>query len=564
MRFLSVIAGLTLLISACDSQHRRRENKSDVATAELLKKHVSVLAHDSLEGRLTGTIHEKKAANYIANQFKEIGLIYAPEFDGYFREFSFNTPFKLGENNLLEFMGEPLELENDWYPVPLGSSGELKGDVVNVAYGIKAQDLNFNNYSADDYSGKILLINLESPDGHHPHSKFKDYNSWRKRVEMAVAHNPSGIILHHSSENLGIEAMKGMTHIAREEMPIIHVSDSLAEILMGKEVRINGLIDLQQEEKQGINVLGYINNNAGKTVVVGAHYDHLGHGEYGNSREPNSTDIHNGADDNASGTATIIELAREVKIRGLKGNNYLFIAFSGEELGLIGSSAFCKTTGFDKLNISYMLNFDMVGRLKADSGINEIAITGTGTSPVWDSMITNYKMADVKVNTTSSGLGSSDHSSFYLEGIPAIHFFTGSHEDYHKPSDDTEKINFEGMEVVFNYAMNLLAELDNDSKLTFTKTQDKSTRSYSKLKVTLGIMPSYISNDEGLLIEAVTDGKPAQAAGIQRDDLIVRIGSHIVKDMGSYMEALMHFDKGDNTEVEVVRNGENVVLKVQF
>lgn len=552
---------VVVFLSSC----KTNVSKDGVIISDKLMQHVAALAHDSMQGRLTGTIGEEMAAEYIVQEFTNMGLAKAPGVTSFKQSFQFYAPFSLGEGNSLKINNKAYAVNKSWYPVPVSGNGKVAGTITKVGYGIEsAENAHWDYDTTKSYEESILMIDLASPDGHHPHSAFKAYNSWRKRVEMALEKRPVAILLFHAEESLNIDDLRQYQNVQREIIPIVYLEDSLAEqVENGDTMQLE--VDLQRPEKTGHNILAYIDNNAEKTVVIGAHYDHLGHGEYGNSRAPNSTDIHNGADDNASGVAVVLELARSLNaMPEAQRSNYLFMAFSGEELGLLGSSSFVKTKVFDAFNVSYMLNFDMVGRMKTDSAA-QLIITGTGTSPVWDSMLKQFPPQNLKVNTNAAGLGSSDHSSFYLQEVPAIHFFTGTHADYHKPSDDVDKLNVEGMERVHGYAFNLLKELDDDHNLPFTKTEDanesRKSRSY---KVTLGIMPGYASTDEGMLVEAVSEGKPASKAGMQKGDIIIQMDHFPIKDVMAYVEALGNYSKGDEVSLKVKRDGEVITLQATF
>ncbi|MDF0679171.1 MAG: M20/M25/M40 family metallo-hydrolase, partial [Nitrosomonas sp.] len=212
-------------------------------------------------------------------------------------------------------------------------------------------------------------------------------------------------------------------------------------------------------EGTGHNIIGYIDNEASYTVIIGAHYDHLGLGENGNSLDANPQGkIHNGADDNASGTAGLIELARYFQKNKKKEKyNFLFISFSGEELGLFGSKYFTEHPTIDLQKVNYMINLDMVGRL--DPATKALAVSGTGTSNVWETELKKIT-TELKIKTDSAGIGPSDHSSFYLKNIPVLHFFTGAHSDYHKPSDDWQKINYSGEKRVLELIIKLIEDLD--------------------------------------------------------------------------------------------------------
>ncbi len=307
----------------------------------------------------------------------------------------------------------------------------------------------------------------------------------------------------------------------------------------------------------GTNVIGYVDNQAMKTVIIGAHYDHLGMGGQG-SLYADGEAIHNGADDNASGVALMFQLAEKLKDT-LVGSNYLFIAFSGEEMGLLGSNYFSKNPTIDLAMANYMINMDMVGRLREEK---TLSISGTGTAPIWNQVL-NSTNPGFKLVLSESGVGPSDHTSFYLQNIPALHFFTGQHEDYHKPSDDFEKLNYEGMELIGDYILSVVAELDDKKKLAFRTTKNESEE-VPRFKVGLGVMPDYLFDGKGMRIDGITENRPAYKAGLLKGDIVIQLGDSTVSDMMSYMRALSAFDEGSTAKVVVNRNGEKVEAEVKF
>ena len=318
------------------------------------------------------------------------------------------------------------------------------------------------------------------------------------------------------------------------------------------------------EPVMGKNVIGFINNGAENTIVIGAHYDHLGEGTKleGSLYAGKEPMVHNGADDNASGVAVMLALAEKLRSReDLNNNNYLFIGFSGEEKGLFGSNYFTKHPTVEIESINYMINMDMVGRFDEAKGL---AINGTGTSPVWDDRIEKVNKTGIKIISDEGGIGPSDHTSFYLQNIPVLHFFTGQHEDYHKPTDDVEKVNFEGMAVVGDFILNLISSLNWEGKLAFTKTQQKDSQKAPKFSVTLGVMPDYMFDGEGMRIDGIIDDRPAQKAGLQKGDVVTKMGDVNVEGMRGYMEALSKFQKGDKAKIEVIREGKKETFTVQF
>lgn len=307
----------------------------------------------------------------------------------------------------------------------------------------------------------------------------------------------------------------------------------------------------------GTNVLGYVDNAADKTVIIGAHYDHLGWGGEG-SLYTNGDAIHNGADDNASGVAVMLQLAQQLTDT-LQNSNYLFIAFSGEEMGLLGSNYFAKNPTVALAKANYMINLDMVGRLRED---NTLSITGTGTTPIWDEVLQKSN-TQFKLVLGESGMGPSDHTSFYLQGIPALHFFTGQHEDYHKPSDDVDKLNYEGMRLISSYITRIIATLDTVPKMAFTTTVNESEE-VPRFKVGLGVMPDYLFDGKGMRIDGVSQGRPAANAGLLKGDIVIKLGDSTVVDMMSYMRALAAFEEGNTTSIIVKRDNAEIATTVQF
>jgi Zn-dependent M28 family amino/carboxypeptidase len=308
----------------------------------------------------------------------------------------------------------------------------------------------------------------------------------------------------------------------------------------------------------GTNVIGFLDNKAENTIIIGAHYDHLGYGAEGSLHRGETNEIHNGADDNASGVAVLLDLARKLKSANT-GNNYLFMAFSGEEMGLLGSNYFTKNPTIDLQKANYMLNMDMVGRLKQDS---TLAVYGVGTSPILKQVV-KANNSKFKIIENESGVGPSDHTSFYNSDIPVLHFFTGQHEDYHKPGDDTEKLNFEGMETISSYIFDIISDLDDNGKLAFRKTKNESEET-PRFKVGLGVIPDYLFDGEGMRIDGVSEDKPAQKAGLQKGDIVIQLGDSLVTDMMSYMRALSSFNSGDKTKVTVKRGEDKVEAEIEF
>lgn len=306
------------------------------------------------------------------------------------------------------------------------------------------------------------------------------------------------------------------------------------------------------------NVCGYIDNKSKETIIIGAHYDHLGegHGGFSLSTEPG---IHNGADDNASGVSLMLQLAGSLsKVKSKY--NYLFIAFSGEEFGLWGSNYYVKNPTIDLKSAVTMINLDMVGRLKDD---NTLLVGGVGTSPIWKEKLVQSNVSKLKLIYEESGSGPSDHTSFYFKDMPVLFFFTGQHSDYHKISDDVEKINFVGMNKILENIFTLIRSLEKVPSIPFTKTKDEKQEKVA-MKVTLGIMPDYMYNEGGLRVDGVKEDRPGFKAGLKTGDIILELGSYKIAEIQSYMSALNGISPGEKVKVVFKRNGELMNSEVQF
>lgn len=532
---------------------------SQNAVKDQLSAHVYYLADDKLEGRQTGSAGEKIAMNYIANFYKQYGLIPKGE-TAFIQPFTFTKGKSLQGENYFSINNHKLDLEEDYFPLPYSGNGKIKGELIDVGYGINAPDLLNNFENKGNLEGKVLLINLSSPDGIHPHSKYLNYTDYKTRTKVAEYVGASAIIFYNTDKTLKDPAFDLNMNVEAANIPVIFIQSKYLSVLQdGTEVELS--VNLKKEEITGHNVIGFIDNQSENTVVIGAHYDHIGHGEYGNSRSTNLPSIHNGADDNASGVALMLELAKKLQEKPLQNNNYLFVAFSGEELGLFGSKYFTQNPTINLSNANYMLNFDMVGRLDSAS---RIALHGVGTSPVFEQTAKSITSSSLNITTSESGMGASDHTSFYLKDIPVLHFYTGNNPDYHKHTDDAHLINYAGMVEVLNYSYNFIAKLDDAGKIDFTKTNDSDNKNNPKFSVTLGVIPDYMFSGKGMRLDGVTEGKPAQIAGMKAGDIVTKIGHIEITDMMSYMTALSKFEKGSKTIVIVERDKKPIEFPVEF
>lgn len=560
---------LLLLTATAFSQFAFAQQK-ETEVVKNLKSDISFLASDDMQGRLAGSEEDKRSAEYIARQFAAAGL--KPYNGNTFQTFDI-IKLRIATNKCrleLHFpsgdstIATKLVQFRDYYPVSeSGMNDSAYGLPVFCGYGIEAPKLGFNSYSSlqgQDLKGKIFLIQLGFPgdDTASPHHPMFAYTAIAEKIRTAISHGAAGVVLIPGSPKAEIPKAELERNAQTFPIPVVFLN----KMLLAREnmfVKIKTVIGAPKG--QAYNVFGYRNNHKKQTIIICAHHDHLGHNEYGNSLySGKDIQVHNGADDNASGVAAMLQLARTLKG---KKYNYLFVAFSGEELGLLGSKYFLNQNSIDPKSVNYVINIDMLGRL--DSSNKTLIINGTGTSPNWDATIAKlkYDSTSIKIVKSASGLGPSDHASFYLDSIPVLHFFSGQHADYHKPSDDESKINYHGMFLSLDLIEKIIAANNKKPKLAFTKTVDAQPGRRS-FKVTMGVMPDYTFTGQGMRLDGVSDGKAAAAAGLMRGDIITKIGDFTVGSVQDYMKALQGFEKGQKATVTFLRNGETKTTEVQF
>lgn len=525
--------------------------KADKATIANLQAHIGYLADDKLEGRRAGGAGEKLAMEYIAGQFKSLGL--QPKgTDGFYQPFEIQEGKEIKEGTFFNINEVKLEKMKDFFPFPFSA---LKSVDASPAVALQEADM---PWFAD-------LKEILSENQQNPHFDLIEYI--RNNSKKAYDKGATAIIIYNSSAIDDKLEFNGKDKSALLPVPVIYVKKDAAKKYFSDATATLNLklkVDIGEKSRTGHNVAAYLDNGAATTVVLGAHFDHLGYGEDGNSMlRTGEKLIHNGADDNASGTAALLELAKRLKGRKDKSSNYLFLAFSGEELGLFGSKYFTEHPTVDLSTVNYMINMDMVGRLNDSTHI--LTIGGYGTSPQWATVInTQDKKLPFGIKIDSSGSGPSDHTSFYRKDIPVLFFFTGQHKDYHRPSDDADRINYVGELQVINYIESIIDKLNKQNqKLAFLKTREIQV-STSSFKVTMGIMPDYTYPGEGVRADGVTEGRPASKAGLKAGDVIIQLGPHKVSSVESYMQALNQFNKGDKTKIKFKRGNQVVEAEVQF
>jgi aminopeptidase YwaD len=556
-KFSSLTALLLLILLSCSTT---KLVLTDDETKAKLKTHISTLASDAYEGRETGTKGEQMAMNYIIGQFKEIGLKPMGE-KKFVQEFPFTEGANIGPGTQLYINAKSFKLNEDFYPLQYSGNGVALGYPAKVGYGIYAPGLKHDDYDGKmNLAKKIFVIETSTPDSSNPHGKYGDYDL-KQRVEVAKSKGAVAVIFINSDTSLADPKADFMHKYSASTIPVVFAKGDAARMLKNDVItNLTVGTEINKIEMKGHNIIGFIDNKAPYTVVIGAHYDHLGYGGE-SSLYRGEKAIHNGADDNASGTAALIEIARRLKGSSYKHNNYLIMAFSGEEKGLLGSNFYIKHPTIDLKKVNYMLNMDMVGRLKPEEKV--LIINGTGTSSAWKDVI-DSSYGDIRIKKTESGVGPSDQTSFYLDSIPAIHFFSGTHNDYHKPSDDENLINYDGELAIEKIILSVIDKLDGKGKINYIKTKDDSNEDAPRFKVTLGVVPDYAYDGEGMRIDGVSDGRPASKAGLQKGDIVVQLGELKVTDMTSYMKALGKFTKGETTKVKVKRGGQEIVKDITF
>jgi aminopeptidase YwaD len=524
--------------------------KTDKKRVEQLRADITFLASDSLEGRRTGSVGEIIAANYIAQRFTNLQI--APLWaNSYLQNYQVVDGKKIGDNHILKIFNDTIST-TQFAAMPYSANGEISELVMPKL----------------NEQGSYALVPISTVTKKlvsSPHDTAMVL--FEKHSTKLIDKGAKGIIYYNdidADHDILFEPKQKSVLQLPQIILFINYDAAKKHItpkLKADWIDIYAVIDLQDNIREGRNVGAFINNNAANTVVIGAHFDHLGYGEDHNSLfTGKDKQIHNGADDNASGVAAMLALAQMVKGKKYNNCNYILLSFSGEELGLYGSKKFTEMNTDLLKNVNYMVNIDMLGRY--DDTKKSITIGGVGTSPVFIPAIEKSKKFFTP-KYDSAGIGPSDHTSFYTKDIPVLFFFTGLHTDYHKPTDDADKINFVGEENLVQYIASLMQTINKAGKLQFTKTREPKMEG-TRFKVTLGIMPDYTYSGIGVRADGITEGRVGSKAGMKTGDIITQLGTTKIADMQVYMKALAGFKKGDVTTVKVLRGKEEVELKVVF
>jgi aminopeptidase YwaD len=543
-----ILIPLLLLVQFASAQKLKKADKEIV---QYLQQQVGYLSSDELKGRRAGDPGEILASEFIAAKFKEIGLIPKGDNATFFQHFSINDGKELSEGNELKVNGKILKPGVDFFPLSNSPSA------------------NFNAETSPSLNekGQPWMIDIaESIQENKDNPHFDVANLLNDKITKAKDKGASAVLFFNSSSLDDKIRFDPKDRSEPTPIPAAYINTNAQKAHLSdvsSSFQISAKLSISPKIRKARNVVGYLDNNAPLTIVIGAHFDHLGYGEDGNSMiRTGDLGIHNGADDNASGTSSMIELAFLLKNSKAKQYNYLFIAFSAEELGLNGSKYFVENPTISLSNVNYMINMDMVGRM--NDSTKTITVGGYGTSPSWKPMMDAVKKKDFSIKVDSSGTGPSDHTSFYRKDIPVLFFFTGLHSDYHKPSDDADKINYVGMLKIIRFIQQMIEADKQEQKLVFTKTREQQTSTSARFSVSMGIMPDYSYTGSGVRVDGVSDNRPAKKAGILTGDIVKQLGEHKTSSVESYMQALSKFKKGDKTTTIVMRGEKEISFEIVF
>jgi len=561
-------------------------------TVKELKEDIGFLASDKLEGRKSGEPGELKAAEYIRGKFKETGLQLL--YNSGFQKFGLVTSAEPGEGNLLKVNGETFEIDSSFLPYAFSANTTVTAGVGFAGFGLEInQDtIKWNDYQDINVEGKWVIALQGDPDLENPQSPYIEFSSERTKALVASDKKAAGLILVAGTKFSEKDHLSNLIfdkNSSRYNIPIIQVTRATADKMLGEttiekleadilqskktvsyetksEVKATVNVVLKEAETRNIVALlpGNDKNLKNEYIVIGAHFDHLGMGGPGSgSRVPDTLAVHNGADDNASGVAAVIQLAQKMAQEKNNKRSVIFAIFSAEEMGLVGSKEFVNKPPVATEKMVAMFNFDMVGRLNE---ANDLSIGGSQTAKETEALLTSLNTG-FNLGFSPEGVGPSDHASFYLQNIPVFFFSTGAHPDYHTPRDDAEFINYEGEQKVAEYALQVINNVvSRDIDLTFQEAGPKFQRSRGgRLKVTFGIMPDFAGLEKrGLRIDAVTPGKPADKAGMKKGDIITSIEGKKVGGIHDYMSRLQSLSVGQQVSVDVIRNEKETILIVQL
>jgi hypothetical protein len=561
-------------------------------TVDDLTTHAKYLASDALEGRGSGTEGNRKAAQHLAEHFRLFDVRPAGDSATYFQNFDFVSAVKLSAANSLVATprggkSRSLKVDQDFRPLGFSSNTRVSGPVAFAGYGIVAPEQNYDDYKGIDVTGKIVVVLRYGPDGADMHSAFYKHAAYREKARIARDKGALAMILVDGTEDELLKLRYDQS-FATSGIPCVVMQRSVLQSWMSlRKKDLKWIQSYIKEKKEPINfelpvkvtletevvkvmgrtanVVGYLEGNDAalkeEVVVVGAHFDHLGYGGEGSgSMKPDAHEIHNGADDNASGTSALLELAQKFSAeRSLLTRSIVFIGFSAEEIGTIGSQHYVNNPFVPLAKTVAMLNLDMIGRLKE----NTLTVSGVGTSPIWNGLVRKHNVGPdtLNVKTSPEGFGPSDHAQFYAKDIPVLFFFTGTHGDYHKPSDDWDKLNYDGTQRVAKYVYAIANEVQSKTdRPQFTKAAATASSAMGGgdgrgFSVTLGVVPDYGATVEGMKIDGTRAGGPAEKAGLLAGDVVTKLAGKKILNIYDYMGILGGLKVGDVVEIEALRDG---------
>ena len=558
------LLGLALL-AATVSPSIATENAA-TADAELFQGYVSWLADDAREGRGLGTKGLDAAAHWLAEQMRQAGLE-PGHGDSFLQPMELVVGIEVGDGAALSINGSLLAADA-WSPTSFSAVSEVVGPTVSVGHGIVAPDLGIDDYEGLDVEGKIVVARRFVPDN----EAFEDPEVERRMSDLhfkaflARERGARALVVVDAEAELPTLGGAGAGDAG---IPVAVARGEAAAELFESSAELRLRVVLERRTTEAFNVVGRVPAGAAErlagVVVVGAHYDHLGYGG-SNSRDAGKDVIHNGADDNASGTAALLLVARRlVAARQQLSRDVYVVAFTGEESGVLGSDYFTHSPppGLRMEDVVAMLNMDMVGRLRDE----KVDIMGARSADEWEAILEPLcRQATLDCSAGGSGYGPSDHSPFYVAGAPVLHFFTGTHEDYHTSTDDADKINAPGgARVAALVAETARTVAARPGRLTFRKVADPVPRGDLRSRgASLGTIPNYDPSDEtpGVLLSDVRPDGPAANGGLQGGDRIVGIGDTEIHNINDMMFVLGAANPGDRTVVTVLRDGERLDFEV--
>ena len=584
---LIIIMGGVMIVSKSNKE-KIDPGSAEIMTFEILE-HIKYLSSDKLEGRFPGSEGSKKAIKYISKNWEAQGVLPSGT-KKYEQPFSYISKVSLGNRNILRVRNSKsrYKIKKDFIPIGWSGNGNIDDKVVFVGYGFDIDDsLSWNDYINVNVKNKWVLMFLNGPDGNSPYSPYGYHKKLYNKVIAARDRGVGGILFmeREEKENNKLKPLVYRQSASSAGLPIIQITHAVANNIINDkdktvadlrskidqelvsfsfelDRKVSARVNLKFEKETATNVIGFIEGSDPilnkEYIIIGAHYDHLGYGGHmSGSLNPDSMQIHNGADDNASGIAGILELSHKLMTnKKLLGRSIIAICFDAEEKGLLGSKFYTQTPTKDLEQTAIMINMDMIGRLNE----KPITVGGVGSAKTLSETIeVVQKNHTLKIDKNISGMdfGRSDHAGFYREDIPVLFFFTGAHQDYHKPSDDWDKIDYQGEKEVLNFVYDLIVQLStNKEKPIFTEiTNDNSDNQSPSFNVTLGVIPSYGSQKIGMEIDGISrKNGPADKAGMKKGDIIIEINNKKIRNIYDYMARLAELNSGDKIIVKIIRN----------